>query len=371
VNVRRLPCILVLPLLAAVVFTRPQPADACAVAPPRNKSVDIASETAIIVWDSAAKTQHFIRRASFNTEARDFGFLVPTPTKPTLAEADDKAFAELARITAPRVETQPRPSGGPSCGCAASKSGMAPEPDVRVLEEKRVAGYDAAVLEADSPGALGKWLKEHDYEFSPALSDWVAPYVKAGWKITAFKIAKDAPQTRDVATRAVRMTFQTERPFFPYREPAGQGAAPGLPSLPAGRQTRAEPRRLLRVFFLADKRFQGTLGEKGEAWPGLVAWANKVPADDREKVLKLLKLPAETPPASWWLTEFEDHSSPRPGTADVYFSASEDQTTVERPPHIKYVGSRVPDCLMCYALAAYMLLPCLVRHARRKRGGAA
>jgi hypothetical protein len=365
-NVRHLPCILVLPLLAAGVFTRPQPAEGCAAAPPRNKSVEIASETAILIWDSAGKTQHFIRRASFLTESRDFGFLVPTPTKPTLAEADDKAFDELARITAPRVVTETRPSGGPSCGCAAAKSpaGMAAKPDVRVLEEKRVAGYDAVVLEAESPDALGKWLKDHDYEFSPALHEWVKPYVKAGWKITAFKVAKDkdakdAAQTRGVATSAVRMTFQTERPFFPYREPPSQGA------------DTAQPGRLLRVYFLADKRFQGTLGEKGEKWPGLVAWANNVSAEDREKVLKLLKLPEKTPPASWWLTEFEDHSSVRPGDADVSFSVSEDQTTVERPRHVKYVRSRVPDCLMCYALAAYMLIPYLVRYARRKRGGVA
>src|SRR4051794_39286311 len=74
-------------------------ATACAPAPPHNVPVAIASESAIIVWDEKSHTQHFIRRASFATQAKDFGFLVPTPTRPTLAEADDAAFEELAKLT--------------------------------------------------------------------------------------------------------------------------------------------------------------------------------------------------------------------------------------------------------------------------------
>ena len=74
--------------------------------PPRGARVDIAEESAIIIWDAATKTEQFIRRASFKTDAKDFGFLVPTPSKPTLAEADDSAFHELERITAPPIRVQ-------------------------------------------------------------------------------------------------------------------------------------------------------------------------------------------------------------------------------------------------------------------------
>ena len=130
--------------------------------------------------------------------------------------------------------------------------GMAPAPgNVQVLDEKRVAGFDTAVLAADDAGALGKWLKDHDYDFSPALAEWVKPYLAAGWMITAFKIAKsgDAPT---VATSAVRMSFKTDKPFFPYHEPQSQ-TVPVLSSI---------SRRLLAVFFLSDQKAKGTLGEK-------------------------------------------------------------------------------------------------------------
>jgi len=296
---------------------------ACAPVPPPGQHVAIAEESAIILWDAASKTQHFIRRASFQTAAQDFGFLVPTPGKPELDEASDEAFKTLERLTAPQVTTmtQRLPRGARAAPMAA-----APMPNsVRVLDSKRVAGYDAVVLEADNPEALNQWLKQHGYASRPALTRWLEPYVKAQWKITAFKIAKDAKKEPGVATAAVRMTFQTDRPFFPYREPDDQHEAAKGPS----------NSRLLRVYFLSADRTAGTLGKAGE-WPGRVVWANQLAAPQREQVLQLLKLPDQTPPASWWLTEFEDHAAPRPGTDDVVFSPSENQSPLARPPIINY-----------------------------------
>src|SRR5579862_6019086 len=72
--------------------------DACGIASRKGIRVAIADESAIIIWDEAARTQHFIRRASFQTAGEDFGFLVPTPTQPELAEASDASFKELEQL---------------------------------------------------------------------------------------------------------------------------------------------------------------------------------------------------------------------------------------------------------------------------------
>ena len=45
---------------------------------------------------------------------------------------------------------------------------------------------------------------------------------------------------------------------------------------------------------------------------------------------------AFAPDKAWFLTEFEDRSSPRPGTDEVYFGPAPDQSPVERPPIIQY-----------------------------------
>src|SRR5262245_22069266 len=60
---------------------------ACCAVFPSGKPVVNADQTVIIIWDAASKTQHFIRQASFQSEADDFGFLVPSPSQPERAES--------------------------------------------------------------------------------------------------------------------------------------------------------------------------------------------------------------------------------------------------------------------------------------------
>ena len=191
------------------------PIEGCAVAPIWLTTVQIANESAIIIWDSSTKTEHFIRRASFQTEASDFGFLVPTPNKPTLAEADDGAFESLRIITEPEIIDRKRATAdGCGIGCAtAPKFGAPGASKVDILEEKSVAGYDAVILQADDAEALNRWLKDHGYQSSPALKDWLKRYITQGWKITAFKIAKDDKEAHSVATKALHDLSDRETIF--------------------------------------------------------------------------------------------------------------------------------------------------------------
>jgi len=356
--------LLALPLLGAFPLLSPSPA--CAPAPRQGQFVQIADESAIIIWDAESKTQHFIRRATFQTEADDFGFLVPTPSQPTLAESSDEAFATLGKFTEPPVITKTR-DASPGCGigCAADKApqataGRAAPDAVRVLEQKRVAGHDAAVLEADDANALNKWLKDHGYASRPELVEWLEPYVKQSWKITAFKIAKDAEKAPGISTSAIRMTFKTDQPFFPYREPADQRDE---------KATKGAPVRLLRVFLLAKQRMEGTLGKDG-SWPGRAVHASEFTHEEKTldvaKLLKELKLPDGTVNASWWLTEFEDRASPRPGTDEVFFRPAKEQTKMRRPAIIQYVKRDAPGAAMLFAVAVGLVAPTLVRAWRRK-----
>lgn len=314
-------------LLGAVLFATPTPVAACAVALPRNVVVEVASESAIIVWDSTTKTQHFIRRATFSanaaedTKIEDFGFLVPTPTRPVLEETDDKAFDELAKVTAPKTETQKRPSGGCGIGCGAAPPAAAEK--VEVLEAKHVGGYDAKVLKASDPEALGEWLKEHGYESRPALTNWLKPYVAKGWIITAFKIARMPEASAGaIGSTAVRMSFTTDVPYFPYSEPEDMRGA--------------KPKRLLRVFFLSDKKMVGMRG--AAEWPAKIAWAGPLTTEGAKAVAPLLKIPGYTPGNETWLTEFEDNASPRTGDLDVTFTTNPNQEPVHRPNRIVFAA---------------------------------
>jgi len=344
-------------LLLAVRLTPSLPA--CAPCPPSGKPVVNADQTVIILWDKDKKTQHFIRQASFKSEADDFGFLVPSPSQPELSESGNAAFPYLQKLTEPEVQKQRAPSGGLSCGCGgvSKYSGRAAPNAVRVLEEKLVAGFKASVLEASSADALVNWLKENGYAFSPEVQTWAKPYVEAGWKFTALKVAKgkDEQASKDVSASALRMTFKTDRPLFPYREPDAKSAAEALNA----------KHRLLRIYFLAEARYQGELTRQ-TPWTGRVAWANKLTPADSAKTLAMLKLPETTGPAEWWLTEFEDNWPYRVAPADLYFSRSDDQGPVKRPPIIEYVSTSWPFDVTAIALAAVVVGPPLLRRVRRR-----
>jgi hypothetical protein len=332
---------------------------ACCGVPPSGKAVLNADQTVIIIWDAATKTEHFIRQASFKSDADDFGFLVPTPNQPELDESSNDAFALLAKLTEPERQKVQRPTEGMGCSCSKTAS-FAPKsaapPPVRVLQQKLVAGFDAVVLEADSANALVNWLIDHGYAFSPEVEAWAKPYVGSGWKITALKVAKANKEEKTVAASALRMSFKTDQPVFPYREPDPKSYAQALDA----------KRRLLRIYFLAEARYQPEFN-KERSLDTNIAWANQLKAEDAKDMLRILKLPEATGPAEWWLTEFEHDWPYSVAPADMYFAHATDQSPVKRPPIVEYVSASWPTDVMAYAIAAFVILPPVMRRFRRGR----
>lgn len=325
-------------VLVVIALTVPRPIFGCATAfqiakAKENVVVKIATESAIIVWDAANQVQHFIRNASFETKGAgaDFGFLVPTPTQPTLAEADHGAFATLAEVLQPpRKEAIWWEFTPLICLLQSTLSSRdRGEKDlltVRVLHTQRVAGYDAVVLEAENGKDLNEWLDKNGYESRPALVDWLDQYAKLKWKITAFKIAETAPagavptgHYRKVPSATVRMSFKTPTPFFPYREPAD--ASPPVPEW--------EMYRTMQVFFIGTARMAGRLGEStGQLWPAKTLWSNRVPDGARATLARQLGVDPGLLTAGSWLTTFEDSTYRRPDGKDLFFVPSEDQTPI-------------------------------------------
>jgi hypothetical protein len=321
--------------------------------------VYIAEESAIIVWDEATRTQHFIRKAAFQSKVAKgdkahFGFLVPTPSIPVLAEVGQEAFATIAQImTPPRKETSKLDFSPVMCFFVGTKSARDAAPgNVQVLHEQQVAGYDAAVLDASDGKSLNKWLGENGYVSRPALDGWLDHYVKLKWKITAFKIAeKTAPKSaadelfRPLATGAVRMSFRTDRPFFPYREPEEDAE-----------KARESGGRLMQVFFLGRGRMSGRLGEKaGAPWDARITWTDQLHESFLARLATELDLPAKLP-AGTWMTTFQDRSTHRP-QHDLFFEPAAEQTPI-LPPPIVVVTRRIhlpPDLIGLGLLMVFLV----------------
>ncbi len=354
---RKPPLIAVASLALTFVAFVPSPSPGCAAIGPH--PVHILSEDAIIVWDAAAKTQHFIRRANFHTLSPDFGFLVPTPTPPKLSEVGDAGFQMLTQVIAPKVR---HVWGGVEfvsimgCihpGAPAPRSEQAGAA-VQVLDQAKVGGFDAVVLAADDPVALEKWLKDHGYPSSPELSGWLGPYLSQKWAVTAFKIITDAKTGRAVGSdKAVKMTFATEKPFFPYREPETK------------QDDQKGGNRVLRVYFLAAQRESGTLGST--PWHAETVYAESLAESRVTQLASDLDLPRTAFPDTVWLTAFKDSASPRPGSAEVFFEPATDSASVH-PPDVIVPGPKTPIPLGLVVVGVMIVVAfVLKRRARLER----
>jgi hypothetical protein len=338
-----------------VALTRIAPSvHACASVSDGATRVAIAGEQALIVWDAENKREHFIRSARFDTDAASFGFLVPVAAMPEIADADDSIIDRLDRLIEDRRPQQVSYTVRLSSLFLLSSrsSHRAPEgasSEVKVLAQQRVAGMDVVVLEADSAHALADWLGTHGYRNRPELSAWLAPYVAAHFKICAFNYQAQSPganQTASVHARSVRLSFRTERPFFPYREPA---------------DAQGPPSRQLRILFLGPWHAAGSLGPLTEGaggppgagrWDATTRFAGTV--DDVATDFARLKSP--------WLTELIDTASRRSGLGDLIFSGAPDANPVAPPPIARVVAINIPAELLLLVLAAVIVI--VVRRSR-------
>jgi len=299
-----------------------------------SQPVLIADESAIIVWDSSMHTEHFIRTVSFDTKSTDFGFLVPTPTTPELETADDSAVPFLTDLLQPHLRgevTQVIPTSiwftmlGGLTGSynLAHTLGMDNPGGIDIVAEQHVAGIESITLAASNTASLERWMKANKYPWSTDQSNWLKPYIDRHWKITLFKFTKTPGMQGAVASNLLKMSFKTDRPFFPYSEPQSQ-REPGA----------YDTHRLLRVFVLGNSRMDGVLASNGEqvVWPGRTICATPLTTEQRNRLAPLLRVGSEDLPGGSWLTAFDDSSSPRPGVADLYFSPSDNHGEVRPHP---------------------------------------
>ncbi len=348
----------------------------------------IREEKAVIIWDEARHIEHFIRQAQIDTTAPDLGFLVPTPSLPVLVEANPTIFQLVDEVAAPtkipRVEVTSlwEIVGSPLMPLSLVTLGTEVTPvfdtityelGVKVLGEQDVGGYHASLLAADNSAALAQWLKSNGYGWNPDDEVWLKPYLEAHWTITAFKLIKPAVAspvsttnwkgTLAIDTTAIRMSFATDRPFFPYSEPSRARTGP-----------HASEWRRLSVAILARQRMKGALAD-GTRWPGELRFAGEsspTPEITR-RWLDLAKLtgPDEAATIPSYLTCFRDNSSPRPGTADLYFSPDANQASFRRievdqslpPRHEVRWGNPLDGFL---ALSVALLIPGCFIHAGRR-----
>jgi hypothetical protein len=329
----------------------------CGVAEPFGYSdTFVSAERAVIIWDEANHVEHFIRQANFETRSPELGFLVPTPQTPELSEVDPRLF-DLADTVGKAYEIPhvskftpwdpfARLLGLPSLvagGRTPQLQDIAPPPTAvtptgphrnpGIIFERDVAGYHATVLSTDDYASVAAWLTQNGFAPTPQFRAWLQTYGRARWKITAFKLINGSANDGSLTTRAVRLSFPTDHPFYPYSEPSDRQSAAA--ASPQG--------RALRVAVLSNHRMAGALAD-GNAWAGKLVFAGKSAPNETSTIplSPTLSVSAGDQPENAWftyanlgnsqyktaipteLTTFLDESNPRPGTADLNFTPDPD-----------------------------------------------
>ncbi len=237
--------------------------------------VSLVDEKAIIIWNPEINLQHFIRQASFKGQAKDFGFIVPTPHRPTLEVADAQAFARLVKYV-PRTPTKSQGGiGGPTGGRGGG---------VQVIEQKRVGDYLATTLKATDGKVLNDWLKANGYVSRPAMTPWLDHYAKQNFYFAALKFVRELGQETP-ETSALRISFATDVPFYPYKMPSD--------TWPTGYY------RPMALYFVGPAKPRVNYRETWTEWEARAAFSGPMKGPDvaglaKEVGLKFEDMPSET-----------------------------------------------------------------------------
>lgn len=257
----------------------------------------LSGEQVVIVWDPATKTQHFVRQATFTTKAKDFGFIVPTPSKPELSVADTAVFASLAAY----VERKKAEQKAWKLGEAKATQGVTGS--IEILDTKQVGDYLATVVKASDASALNAWLKRNGFVSRPAMEQWLDHYIRQEWVFTALKY--NGGEATETKTQAVRLSFKTDKPHYPFKMPSDTWP-PGW-------------KRPLTVYFVSTGRAESRYVARDASWEAQVDWAGPMTSSVATRLAGQLNLHKSAIPRDATLTVFVNKANRNGFDSDLVF----------------------------------------------------
>jgi MYXO-CTERM domain-containing protein len=201
-----------------------QRAEACGCFAPPDPTVPIvqAGERILFSVENGVVNAHI--QIQYAGDAKDFGWLLPLPSIPTLKLGTEELFTQLINQTQPRYFVNTVTTG--TCGGllrgfgAPTSLGAANESDSSqggggnspLVTQSSIGPYDYAVLRADRKDEMLQWLNDNRY-FIPVGTDTVVdPYIRPGAYFLALKLksGKSAGEIQPVV-----LEYPSELPMIP------------------------------------------------------------------------------------------------------------------------------------------------------------
>lgn len=184
------------------------------------QGASVVDERALIAWDGSR--EDIVMSLGVTGSSDTAAWVMPVPSAAQVSLGEAEAFAELGRLTAPRIEyrdtwwpTFSWLTSGPSEGAMA---GPPPGAAVNVLGRQRIGPFDVTRLAAQDPTALATWLTGNGFPHPEGLDANLAPYVADRWEIVAVKLA---PATQGESLtgdlQPLRLSFASDKVVYPMR----------------------------------------------------------------------------------------------------------------------------------------------------------
>jgi hypothetical protein len=206
---------------AGMVSSVATPAWACGCGAyiPNQAGATVTDERALIAWDG--DTEDILMSFNVSGSSGKAAWVMPVPSAADVSLGDSEAFAELGRLTAPRVEY--RDSWWPTFGWLSADesldtAGALPGAGVNVLGRQRIGPFDVTRLAANDPIELAKWLADNGFPHPDGLDENLAPYLADRWEIVAIQLV---PAEHGAALtgnlQPLRLSFESDTVVYPMR----------------------------------------------------------------------------------------------------------------------------------------------------------
>ena len=173
------------------------------------------NQKAAVFFDG--NTETLVISTSFSGDAKNFSWIVPTPSQPEVSKVSKELFTNLETLT--QVQTN---DIVPMTASGLGSANM--EKAVDVLEQKTIGYYDISVLKASDSNALYDWLKQNNYSYPEKGKYILDDYIRLSWTFTAVKITESALKDLNITDKLytgdispLRFIFTSDKIVYPLK----------------------------------------------------------------------------------------------------------------------------------------------------------
>ncbi len=283
----------------------------CPLTDEEKREVFLKAEKIVIHYDPSTQIEHFVRQVTFDGQSR-VGFIVPSPTKPTIALADDKIFQVAADAADAAYSKWTSSKQFDSASASAGAAG-----EIEIVDRLKVGKFDVTIVRAKDRLGLVKWLKARKFAMPEGFEPWIQPYIEEDMFLAVYEFKGGGKA--GLISETIRTTFKTDKPLYPYRIP---------------KQLVSDDYHEFRCYYISREPARSS-GPEAKISFALAPSAAK-------QIYEGFKLPEQLPNDNWVMTEFTSARSSFTDQ-DLYFVADpnpEGATLVSRPtvPPMVLVG---------------------------------